>query len=67
MSPESEVMKMMTFSIVRRIGEGSYLDEDLFIIERVRRERMLKALHSMRNKIGSRSRITGKNGKANQS
>ena len=32
---------MFTFSLVRRIGEGSYLDEDSFILERVRKERAL--------------------------
>ena len=34
---------MFTFSIVKKIGEGSYLNEALFIIERVRRERALNA------------------------
>ena len=34
---------MFTFSVVKKIGEGSYLDEALFIIERVRRERALNA------------------------
>ena len=34
---------MFTFSVVKKIGEGSYLDEAIFIIERVRRERALNA------------------------
>jgi len=32
---------MFTFSVVKKIGEGSYLNDALFIIERVRRERAL--------------------------
>jgi len=32
---------MFAFSIVKKIGEGNYLKDDLFIIERVRRERAL--------------------------
>ena len=39
---------MFTFSIVKKIGEGSYLDEALFIIERVRRERAINA-HRMKS------------------
>lgn len=42
---------MFTFSVVKKIGEGSYLDEALFIIERVRRER---ALNMHRVKIGNK-------------
>ncbi|MGB2705330.1 MAG: hypothetical protein WBC74_00495 [Candidatus Omnitrophota bacterium] len=40
---------MFTFSVVKKIGEGSYLDEALFIIERVRRERALN-MHWMKTK-----------------
>ena len=36
-------MVMFTFSVVKKIGEGSYLNEALFIIERVRRENALSA------------------------
>ncbi len=42
---------MFTFSVVKKIGEGSYLDEALFIIERVRRERSLGA-HRMKSESG---------------
>ena len=38
---------MFTFSVVKKIGEGSYLNDALFIIERVRRERALRP-HRMR-------------------
>jgi len=34
---------MFAFSIVKKIGEGNYLSEDLFIIERVRKERALNS------------------------
>ena len=32
---------MFTFSVVKRIGEGNYLSEGRFIIERIRRENAL--------------------------
>ena len=32
---------MFTFSIVKKIGEGSYLEEERFIIERIRKARAL--------------------------
>ena len=32
---------MITFSLVKKIGEGNYLNDDRFILERVRRERAL--------------------------
>jgi len=40
---------MFDFSLVRKIGEGRYLDEERFILERVRRER---ALNMCRIRIG---------------
>ena len=40
---------MFTFRVVKRIGEGDYLNDDLFIIERVRRERALN-MHQMKSK-----------------
>jgi len=33
---------MFTFAVVRKIGEGKYLSDDLFILERIRREQALK-------------------------
>ena len=48
---------MLTFSIVKRIGEGSYLNEDSFIIERVRRKRAL--LIAQPGLANSRNRIKG--------
>ncbi len=32
---------MFTFAIVKRIGEGHYLSDDAFILERARKERAL--------------------------
>jgi len=32
---------MLNLSIVRKIGEGNYLNDDSFILERVRKERAL--------------------------
>ena len=39
----SEVMFMFTFSIVKKIGEGNYLNDESFILERVRKVRALNA------------------------
>ncbi len=36
---------MFDFNMVKKIGEGSYLDKERFIIERVRRERVLNMCH----------------------
>lgn len=46
---------MLTFSLVKKIGEGTYLNKDLFILERVRRER---SLNFPRIKIDSDKRKT---------
>lgn len=54
---------MFSFSIVKKIGEGKYLDEDLFIIERIRRER---ALNMRQEKLGTtkfHNRFKNKDGK----
>jgi len=48
---------MLTYSIVKRIGEGSYLNEDYFIIERARRKRALVGTSPWLPK--SRNRIKG--------
>ena len=58
---------MMTFSMVKKIGEGKYLDEDLFIIERVRRERAMNVLHPRGGKGLLKRRFFGKNGKNSHS
>jgi len=47
------VMAMFTFSIVRKIGEGNYLNEDTFILERVRRRRALnESMQKIKTKSG---------------
>lgn len=59
---------MLGFDIVKRIGEGNYLNEDSFIIERVRKERALKR-HTMEVK-GSKFTlkvVTVRNGKRRSS
>jgi len=32
---------LLSFQLIKKMGEGSYLNEDRFILERVRRERAL--------------------------
>jgi len=56
---------MFTFNVVRKIGEGSYLDEALFIIERVRREKVLNA-HRASNE-SAKLKSSTKNGKGKTS
>jgi len=58
---------MMTFSVVRRIGEGSYLNDDLFIIERVRKERALNMGRPRGKRERSRIKPFLKHGKFNAS
>jgi len=59
-------MTMFTFSVVKKIGEGSYLDEALFIIERVRREKVLNAHRAgnEENQTKSKSSIRNEKGKS---
>ena len=37
---------MMGYNAIKRIGEGNYLNEDSFIIERARKVKTLKLHHS---------------------
>ncbi|GEM_PF-1876156 len=56
---------MFTFNVVRKIGEGSYFDEALFIIERARRENAL-SMHrakSESNKFKSKFSTGNEKGK----
>lgn len=58
---------MFTFSVVRKIGEGSYLNEAHFIIERIRRERALNAQCVNLNNSKNKSKNHGKDGKPKSS
>ena len=54
---------MFTFNLVRKIGEGNYLDEDSFILERARKERALN-IHCVKMSANrNKNRIFEKNGK----
>ena len=57
------VMNMFTFALVKRIGEGSYLNEDRFILERIRRKRALNKpmsqIESSRRRISNLIRKDG--------
>ena len=48
--------EMFSFSIVKKIGEGNYLNQDHFIIERVRRARALN-MRRIRPQASKKSRI----------
>ena len=47
---------LLSFQLIKKMGEGSYLNEDRFILERVRRERALDTAHvnSKKNKRNTR-------------
>lgn len=60
---ESGVIQMMTFSIVKKIGEGRYLADDLFIIERARREKVLGAFRVKPGSCNFKNRLFRKNGR----
>ena len=49
---EREVIFMFAFSIVRKIGEGNYLNDDRFTIERVRKTRALNSARFGRTRAG---------------
>ena len=58
---------MFTFSMVKRIGEGSYLNDDVFILERARKERALN-MHCMKadeKRLGCKA--VGENGRSKSS
>lgn len=54
---------MFTFNIVKKIGDGSYLREGRFIIERIRKERALNMDRTRVDGTRFKSRIFIKNGK----
>ena len=58
---------MFTFSIVKKIGEGSYLDEGRFILERIRRERALNMHYIKFDRKKHKSSTSRKNGKSKSS
>ena len=58
---------MMAFSVVKRIGEGSYLDQDFFTIERVRKARALNTHRLSTDKGKQRIVALTKNGKLDPS
>ena len=53
---------MFTFAVVKKIGEGKYLFDDFFILERIRRERALQA-HSAKPQKKHKNRFLAKDGK----
>jgi len=58
---------LFTFSLVKKIGEGSYLSDDPFIIERARKEKALN-VHNLRfNNSRNEGRIFGKQGRTRAS
>ena len=55
---------MLTFNTVKRIGEGNYLGDDLFIIERARRARAINTPRPKTSKGKNRIKAFMKHGKA---
>ncbi|MBN1353801.1 MAG: hypothetical protein JW994_03930 [Candidatus Omnitrophica bacterium] len=58
---------MFAFATVRKIGEGNYLNDDVFILERVRKERALNTVCSKAKSARNRIRTAIKNGKTGSS
>ena len=58
---------MFTFSIVKRIGEGNYLGDDFFIIERVRKARALSPAYLKANGTKAKFGLSRGNGKSGHS
>ena len=60
-------MNLFTFSVVKRIGEGNYLNDESFILERVRKERALNIERPKMIRKRFKNRIFGKDGRPNSS
>jgi hypothetical protein len=58
---------MFTFSVVKKIGEGRYLCDDLFIIERVRKGRAVKVGRKKLENKHIKNRLFGDDGDASSS
>jgi len=58
---------MMAFSVVKKIGEGSYLDQDSFTIERARKARALNVHRFSTDKGRQRIKALIENGKLDPS
>ena len=54
---------MFTFSIVKKLGEGNYLSEGRFIIERIRRENALNMHNFKIDNNKPKAKSMKKNGK----
>lgn len=55
--------ELLTFHLVKKMGEGNYLNEDRFILERVRKERALDQCHTNGNKKIKKCNRRAGNGK----
>ena len=55
--------QFLSFHLVKKMGEGNYLNEDSFIIERVRKERALDTAHAGESKKFKRKNRLTRNGK----
>ena len=55
--------EFLRFHLVKKMGEGAYLNEDQFIIERLRRERALDSGHIIEEKRNRNRKNHNRNGK----
>lgn len=49
--------ELLSFHLVKKMGEGNYLSEDQFIIERIRKERALDACHAAQNRKSKKKKL----------
>ena len=57
--------ELLSFHLVKKMGEGNYLNEDRFILERIRKERAHCACPTKKKRKLTRLSIRRKNGRLN--
>lgn len=57
--------ELLSFHLVKKMGEGSYLNEDRFILERIRKERAHGACPTDKKRKNKRFSVRSKNGRFN--
>lgn len=55
--------EFLSFHLVKKMGEGIYLNEDQFIIERIRKERALDVSHVARRQNTKKRKSIFRNGR----
>jgi len=59
------INNLLSFHLVRKIGEGIFFNKDSFIIERIRKERALESCHMKKGKRFTKCKNSVRNGRNN--